>query len=198
MRVRVKPLQMKRITARMVVSAVGRANGFIANFVRKSKRIRVQISMEAKGKGEVTYALSGDRLQVVARANHFILQTPAIAHTAEIGVTPRVGADLDASSRQSTNLLWRIDWQRRPGQHIMRKGLLVHYKTRRDEVGAGYSLFHKERQGMVAVLRVAVVERQGYSGSRRVARSNSPLSFLKRNQLHMLHEPLDLPLKLAI
>ena len=189
---------MEGIVAGEVEPAVGRADRFIAGLVSQVERRRVEVVVQSERECEVADRPADCRLQVFAGGDHLVAKLPRIGHRTQIDVRVSVCADLDAGVGHCSEFFHGVGWEGMAKGQIVGERLAVEHVLQRDEVGAGNPMLDQQRDRLVAVLRVAVVERNAHARPVVGPASHPVLGFSERNQLEPLPQPANMPGERAV
>ena len=158
--VRMNPLQMKRVVAGKIVSAIGRANAPIAAPVGQHERFGRQVVMVAVGKREITHPAGRSSFPNPDGRRPFRRAAVGIADLTQVGVMPGVATNLDAGIGQGPNLVGRVGSQRcaECRRRAERAGPPARFAKRRSKSPES-SDPASSGSAIVAVVGIAVVER---------------------------------------
>ena len=106
-----------------------------------------------------------------------------------------VGSDFDTIGRHFLKLLQRVGLERNATLNVVRKGESLRDKAERDEVSARNLALKEQRNRMIAIVGIPIVERDTNRRASVLVLTNSMLSFVQRNQIAMFLQPVDLAFK---
>ena len=107
----------------------------------------------------MSHGFADDVLQLLARSDHFVIKLHLVGHGPQIDVSASVGADIDSFAGHPANLLDRVGQPGRTRRFVVSKPPAFKHVPRAYEIGARHTMFDQKRQRLLAVFRVAIVER---------------------------------------
>lgn len=191
LRIAMASTNVKRISSWQVVAAEcatepgesGRMNHF-------DRRLR-QLWRKPIGKGKVADRFPNHLFEFVLGNDDFAPDQVQISHLAEVDMGTSMTTDFDSSFGGLADLLDRIDLERDSNSNIVWKGALASNVAGRHEIGAGNLSLDQQGKGIVAVLGIPIIEREGDGCRRRMIAGRSFLDLGKVDHVEVLATVVD-------